>query len=249
MTEERLTCQQLEEVYELYALGSLEAAERDEIEAHLTHGCTHCKQGVADAMALNAMVLSFVPEVVPPRELKHRVLAAIGYERPGWFWAGALAASLMLIVALWLGIQEREHYSELADARRDVINITADRDRLNQALLFLSDPETTPVSFGRGQQAPPRGYVFLHPQLGVMLIASNLPPAGEGKAYEMWVIPKGGAPRPAGLFQSDGTRALHVLGGPVDVATLGVVAVTLEPAAGSAAPTTTPIIAAQVARS
>ena len=42
------------------------------------------------------------------------------------------------------------------------------------------------------------------------------------------VIPKGGAPRPAGLFQSDGTRAVHILNGPIDVATLGVVASSAE---------------------
>jgi hypothetical protein len=127
-----------------------------------------------------------------------------------------------------------------------VLQLSSERDRLTQALQFLSDPQTLPASFGKGPAAPPRGYVFLHPQLGVLLIASNLPPAGQGKTYEMWVIPKGGAPRPAGLFQSDGMRAVHILNGPIDLAMLGVVAVTVEPAAGSPAPTTQPIIAAPV---
>jgi anti-sigma-K factor RskA len=104
-----------------------------------------------------------------------------------------------------------------------------------------------PVSFGKGQPAPPHGNVLLNPKLGVMLIASNLPPAPSGKIYEMWVIPKGGAPRPAGLFQStSGGTAMHVLSGPVDASTVAAIAVTLEPEAGSAGPTTTPIIAAAV---
>ncbi len=64
--------------------------------------------------------------------------------------------------------------------------------------------------------------------------------------YVMWVIPKGGVPRPAGLFQSEGTRAMHILNGPLDTSTLSAIAVTLEPAAGSPAPTTTPIIVAAV---
>jgi anti-sigma-K factor RskA len=90
--------------------------------------------------------------------------------------------------------------------------------------------------------------VFVHPRLGVLLIASNLPPAASGRIYEMWLIPKGGAPRPAGLFQSEpaGT-ALHILSGPVDTSTLSVIAVTLEPDTGSPAPTTTPIIVAPIA--
>jgi anti-sigma-K factor RskA len=92
--------------------------------------------------------------------------------------------------------------------------------------------------------------VFVHARLGVLLVASNLPPAAAGRIYQMWLIPKGGAPRPAGLFQSEpaGT-ALHILSGPVDPATLGAVAVTVEPEAGSPAPTSTPIIVAPVAGS
>ena len=80
--------------------------------------------------------------------------------------------------------------------------------------------------------------------MGVLLIASNLPAAGAGKTYEMWVIPKGGAPQPAGLFQSEGTRGLHILSGPIDVSAIGTVAVTIEPVAGSVTPTMPIIIAA-----
>ena len=61
----------------------------------------------------------------------------------------------------------------------------------------------------------------------------------------MWLIPKGGAPRPAGLFQStDAGSAVHVLSGPIDTAALGAVAVTVEPEAGSPAPTSQPLITA-----
>jgi anti-sigma-K factor RskA len=243
-----MTCQELQDAYELYALGVLEGEEKAEIDAHLARGCEDCRKGLADARAMNAALLSFVPEEYPSAQLKRRVMEGIGVRRPGpwWGWMGVLAAALMLIVALWLAVQERGRTTELAEARRTLMQVNAERDRLTQALQFLSDPQTVPASFGKGPAAPPRGYVFLHPQLGVLLIASNLPAAGQGKAYEMWVIPKGGAPRPAGLFQSDGTRAVHILNGPIDLATLGVIAVTVEPEAGSPAPTSQPIIAAPV---
>jgi len=241
-----MNCQDLRDMYELYALGVLEGGEKAEIEEHLGRGCETCRRGLADAAAMNAVMLSLAPVETPSRRLRHRLLASIGYERPGWFWTGALAASLMLVLALWLATQERERSSQLAEVRQTLLQVTGERDRLNQAVRFLSDPETRPASFGRGQLAPPHGYVLLHPQLGVMLIASNLPAAGAGKTYEMWVIPKTGAPRPAGLFQSDGTRGLHILTGPLDLDALNAVAVTVEPAAGSTAPTTTPIIVAPV---
>ena len=72
--------------------------------------------------------------------------------------------------------------------------------------------------------------------MGVLLIASNLPALPAGKTYEMWVIPKGGMPRPAGLFQSgpQGT-AMHILPGAVDPTV--TLAVTVEPDSGSASPT------------
>jgi hypothetical protein len=239
-----MNCEELKDLYELYALGVLDAGEKAEIDEHLARGCANCKRGLADALALNAVLMSIGPVEVPRKKLRHRLLASIGYERPGWFWPGALIAALMLALAIWLGTQERDRSNQLAEAREQLMQVTGERDNLNQAVRFLSDPETRPASFGRGQQAPPRGYVFLHRQLGVMLIASNLPAAGAGKTYEMWVLPKIGAPRAAGLFQSDGMRGMHILSGPIDLDALNAVAVTVEPLAGSAAPTTTPIIVA-----
>jgi Anti-sigma-K factor rskA/Putative zinc-finger len=241
-----MTCQELQEMFELYALGILEPAEKQEIDAHLARGCQNCQRTLAEALALNTGVLSFVPEVAPPRRLKRRLLSSLGIHYPSWGWVWALGAACLLLIALWLGVQERQRTTQLADARRALLEVNGERDRLTKALEFLSDPQTLPASFGRGQTAPPRGFVFLHPQMGVLLIASNLPPAGQGKAYEMWVIPKGGRPSPAGLFQSDGMRALYILNGPVDVSMIGTVAVTLEPAAGSATPTMPILIAAPV---
>jgi anti-sigma-K factor RskA len=71
------------------------------------------------------------------------------------------------------------------------------------------------------------------------LQVSGLAAAPQGKTYEAWIIPAGGAPRPAGLFAGK------------DVALRGklppnaIVAVTLEPAGGVSAPTTTPLVTAQ----
>jgi len=240
-------CEGFHDDFELYALGLLDPAEKEEMEAHLRTGCATCEAALKDALAVNAIVMSMAPDVVPPSRLKRRVLAGVGVQRMSWSWLSALAAACMLMVALWLSVQERSRASELAQARRTLIDVGSQRDRLMQALSFLDDPSTVPVSFGKGQPIPPHGNVFVHSKLGVLLIAANLPPAQAGKTYEMWVIPKGGAPRPAGLFQSQGGTAMHILSGPVDIASLGAVAVTLEPEAGSPAPTSKPIIVAPVA--
>jgi hypothetical protein len=242
-----MTCEELGEYYELYSLGLLEDGEKIEIDAHLTRGCALCRRSLEMALALNAALFGSVPAAKPSRRLKRRILSGIGVQHRGWGWAAVLAAACMLAISLWLSEQERGRAAELAVVRQALLESNAQRDRLQQALNFLDDPATVPVSFGKGQAAPPRGNVLVHPRLGVLLIASNLPPAQSGKIYEMWIIPKSGVPRAAGLFQSNASgNALYILAGPLDPADLGAIAVTLEPQAGSSAPTTRPIIVAPV---
>jgi hypothetical protein len=232
-----MTCDELQDLFELYYLALLEGEESSEVEAHLTRGCETCQKRLKDALAVNAVILASVPQTPPPARLRRRVLAGFGIERAGWGWLGGLAAALMLVVALWLSVQERRREGELADARRDAIQARADRDRLVQAFQILNQPETKRVVFGEGQVQPPRGNIFVHSRLGVLLIASNLPPLPAGRTYEMWVIPtKTSAPRPAGLFQSDAQgSAINIL--PVSLDSLYAVAVSVEPEAGSPAPT------------
>jgi anti-sigma-K factor RskA len=70
---------------------------------------------------------------------------------------------------------------------------------------------------------------------------AKLPPAPEGKTYELWTI-TGGKPSPAGVFQVDAAgQASHKVppgGGPVEV-----FAITLEPLGGVAAPTGSIVLA------
>jgi hypothetical protein len=75
------------------------------------------------------------------------------------------------------------------------------------------------------------------------LSVARLAPAPEGKAYQAWVIPPGKAPIPAGLFVVTGGRAVIVLEPTVEPG--AVVAITLEDAAGAAAPTSEPLLALQ----
>ncbi len=68
-------------------------------------------------------------------------------------------------------------------------------------------------------------------------LAADLPALPAGKAYELW-LDDGGAARPAGLLHhSDGSL---ILDGPLDGAR--GTGVTVEPAAGSAGPTSDPVL-------
>ncbi len=74
------------------------------------------------------------------------------------------------------------------------------------------------------------------------LQVSGLAAAPNGKTYEAWVIPKGKAPRPAGLFSGGATTTIHLKRA---VPNGALVAVTIERAGGVPAPTTTPILSAR----
>ena len=62
-----MTCQELQESFELYALGALEPEEKAEIEAHLARGCDNCTQALSAALALNARRFHFSRPLVKPR--------------------------------------------------------------------------------------------------------------------------------------------------------------------------------------
>lgn len=239
---------EMRDLYELYALGVLEPEERAEIDEHLGTGCEVCRAGILAARTTNAAILLMPAEVEPPKRLRRRVLAGLGVERNNWVWTAgwAAAAASLLIATLWYSTQAQRMRSELTVARRELGQSAGELTRLQAVMEFLNSPDTRQVTFGKGTVQPPRGTILVNPTSGVLLIASNLPPLPSGKTYEMWLIPKGGAPRPAGLFHSDERgSAIHLERGPVDPATAAV-AVSVEPESGSAAPTTTPIVVAPV---
>jgi anti-sigma-K factor RskA len=233
-----MNCDQLREHYELYALGIAEEPERGEIRDHLKRGCEVCGAGVKRALETAALVGASAPAQQPSPKLRRRILASVGFERrgPGWFTVWAMAAALAaMFLFLSFIMQNRGKYVEEALRSR-------------AAFAILYSPSTVEASFGGQQPRPPRGKVFVNSSQGVLLIASNLPRTPADKIYEMWLIPKGAKPVPAGLFRAweDGD-AMHIRPGKVDLASTAAVAVTVENQAGAGQPTTTPLILAPLA--
>jgi hypothetical protein len=111
--------------------------------------------------------------------------------------------------------------------------------RMRETLALLQDPAAKEVTFGKGA----RGRVVISPRHGVAFSGQNMAALAPGKTYEMWIIPKGGKPVPAGTFapSPDGS-ALHTQPGPVDLATTAAVAVSIEKEGGVTSPTTDQII-------
>lgn len=73
------------------------------------------------------------------------------------------------------------------------------------------------------------------------VIATGLKVLPSDKTYELWYISAAGKPTSAGLFESNGKNTLQVLSGQMSRG--DTVGVTVEPAGGSKAPTTKPVVA------
>jgi len=246
-----MNCQELQDYYELFALGAAEEPERTEIRAHLNRNCEVCVPGVQRVLETAAMLGATAPDAVPSRKLRERILASVGVEprRFSWspVWAVVAAASLALL--LYVGNRQQreknELYRERAQLLQSLRSANIETARLNEAFAIVNGAETKEASFGGARPTPPRGKVFLNPAQGVLLMAFNLPQTPVGKLYEMWVVPKTGKPVAAGMFQSqpDGS-AMHVRPGQVDIQSTGAVAVTVEDQVGADQPTTQPLIVA-----
>jgi anti-sigma-K factor RskA len=83
--------------------------------------------------------------------------------------------------------------------------------------------------------------LVFHPNRTATLHVTGLSEAPSGKTYEAWVIPPGGAPRPAALFPGGTSTTVRL---PGTVPWNAVVAVTVERAGGVDKPTTKPIFTA-----
>jgi len=180
--------------------------------------------------------------------------AARRIQEAGTPWARRvpwLAAAASLVVAVGAGTGLLASRNEEARLTRALELARADatgaRDQLaarDSVLAAFMGPMVHVVSLAPGEAEKPSARVFWNHTANVFVVtAFNVPPAPEGKTYQLWAIRKGKAPISMGTFNTDPSgRALAV----VPVGTIGDAgfidncALTLEPVGGSAQPTETP---------
>jgi hypothetical protein len=248
----------------LYALEELTGAERQAFEDHLAE-CAACRREL-QAMRFDLGLLALSSSgPQPPARSKQRLMRAIEAEPRGvslpelapaptarsWWWSlvPALVALGLLIfgVALWhsnTGLKDQ--LAELQNRNQDA---ATQLDRVNEELRLLTSPDAVHVSLTSQKAAKePTGTAIFSPERKrMMLMASNLPAAAPGKAYELWVIPVNGAPIAAGMFKPDehGNAVIMDHRMPEGVVAKAF-AITVEDEAGSDKPTSAPVLAGAV---
>jgi anti-sigma-K factor RskA len=238
-------------MYELYALGLLEASEMAAVRALVEAGDEAAVRGVNRALQMTSAMAYLAPEKKPAPALRRRLMLAAGAPERGfgWTWIAGLALACAALSVIVFNIRRDVEVREgqIVELRRQLSENQAQIAQAKELFDFLRQPGTVNVKFGDAQPAPPRGQVFLNRDRGVLLLAANLPAMPAGKIFEMWLVPKGGgAPVPAGLFRGENGQGIHFRPGALDLNSVAAVAVTLEPEQGSTTPTMPILLAAPV---
>ncbi len=242
-----------------YVLDALDAAERREFEALLARS-DEARRDVAELQQVVSLLAYAAPAIAPPPALRDRVLAEARRVRPIGAvqsrpnerrWRATLVVPYLALAASIAGmvvlggryVAERDARSTLAAASDTLRQALASRDVIINALLA---PEVATLKLSATDR-PPSARMYWNRVTGqVILAAFQLPPAPQGRIYQLWGIAKGGAPVSLGTFNTLPTgEGRHVITAPSGL-TIAVGAVTEEPAGGSPQPTSTPFLVGQL---
>jgi anti-sigma-K factor RskA len=234
-----------------YALDALDESERRSFESHLAE-CEDCQREVGELQATAARLALAVSET-PDDEIRRRVLAEIrrtrqespGRDRSGagrWAanrWAlrlTAAAAAVALAAAVAFGSIAVHTGHQLDAAQRELNSACAAYTPVAQ-VLAEPDAQVGTATSGSGG----RGLLISSRSLDrAVLVVAGMPAAPNGRVYQAWLLGNGN-PRSVGLLTAGPNAAVPPLAMPALTAGTEV-GVTVEPAGGSAQPTSSPIM-------
>lgn len=246
--------EQFAEDLALYALGSLEGDERASLERHLAE-CAGCRRELERLRGDAALLALTASGPAPPARAKTRLMETIAREprshaelvresrsRVSWWsslgWIAA-AALIGIVAVLWNQNSRLRHNAVELTRFAEQQKIEADKSRRIDEILNASDAQRVTVLPVNYKNAPPEGKaIYSRQRSGLIFMATNLQPVPAQKAYELWLIPKQGAPIPAGIFKPDSRGAAIVVNPPLPAGVEAkAFAITIEPEQGSTTPT------------
>jgi anti-sigma-K factor RskA len=213
-----------------YAVDALDDAERIEFERHLAE-CATCQREV-DGLREAAAEMASASEVTPPERLRASVLQAITEVRPlppvvavpgvgkgrRWWAAG----SLVLAASVASGVVVTHPWSNPS-----TVSVASQ-------VMSASDVQTVRSTVADGGSLT---WYRSKSADRAVVTSAGLPALPDSKVYELWLQRADGTMAPAGFLPA-GSSTVVLTG---DARTAGGAGLTVEPAGGSAQPTTTPL--------
>jgi anti-sigma-K factor RskA len=243
--------EQFAEDLALYALGSLEDADRTALQKHL-QDCPACRRELEALRGDMALLGTAASGPRPPARSRERLLQAVAREprqsaaaaQPAkrWWWilVPTTAAALCAALALALWIQNIALVRQVAQIQTQSLAQENELFRAREIVATLSATDALRVTLVEAKSPPqPQGKaIYVRDRGSLIFLASNFKALPAEKAYELWLIPVNGAPIPAGVFVPDAHGSATVINPPLPAGVEAkAFAITVEPQAGSAAPT------------
>jgi anti-sigma factor RsiW len=272
-------CDQFREMYEAYALGALDPAERTALEAHLASGCAECAKAVAEARWLVSQLAYLAPEASTSDMLKGRLMQTVRSEAksslpvstgitttpsgiPYWLSAGIAALLLLTLYFAWdahrlkqelRAANERNQRNEQmiastqhqgAASQQELTAMQEQMAKMRRENAILTDPASVKITLAAQKIQAPQMVAMWHAKYGIVLTGQKVPMPSGDRVLQLWLIPKapGSKPMPSMTVRPDsnGNFVILVSNPPETSGNTKALAITEEPAGGSAAPTTTP---------
>jgi len=249
-------CEEVRELIPQHLLGLLEAQEAEKVAAHVESGCVACAAEIASWSEAQAAMAFALPAEEPSDLAKARLMAAIRKDAAprsgagaGRFWMKAawLSAAAGILLASLTGVAVSRRYQaeaatlheQIRRQKEELARLELQFRRTRDTVLLVCSPGSKVIDL-QGQEALPSAAARMFWDVrkgGWRLYADNLPPAGAGKTYQLWLV-TASAKISAGVFdpardeEPAGSVTIPAAAGPVIAA-----AITPEPSGGSPQPT------------
>jgi anti-sigma-K factor RskA len=252
-----MNCAEVEDLRDLFVLGTLTADEADAVEEHLID-CRECRSRIDESWQAAQVLRRAVGQHDPSPAVRAALFEAIGREleeerkitllparaprRVHVPWraarAAAIAASVPLLVSGWLVVQVLNLQNQVATAERartqtlqtgfTAMEVLGKAVEHGGGMASLRGTDMAPTASGT--------FYFMPGEREAVLMVSGLPKLTKGQVYQLWLV-HGDETMTGGTFycEPDGSGML-VVKAPMPVTAVDALRITAEPHGGSAAP-------------
>ena len=157
---------------------------------------------------------------------------------------------ILALLALFSAVETRRAGGDLASLRAQVTQqelararLENDRETYQRALAILSAPDMREVILqASGKPQLREVHAYWSARLGLVLAGQRVPQPAAGRAWQLWIVPKEGAPSiSAGVFHPDADGTVLMVCAPrTETHAATSLVITDEPSGGSLQPTAKP---------
>jgi anti-sigma-K factor RskA len=178
---------------------------------------------------------------------------------PYWLSAGIAALLLLTLYFAWDAHRLKQELRAASERNEQIVANTQNERAASQQELtamqeqmakmrrenaILTDPASVKITLAAQKIQAPQMVAMWHDKYGIVLTGQKVPMPSGNRVLQLWLIPKapGGKPMPSMTVRPDanGNFVILVSNPPAASSNTKALAITEEPAGGSAAPTTAP---------